>query len=678
MDHLRQKYLEEAKDLLQELEQALLLLEENPDEKGTVETVFRVMHTLKGSSSMFGYQKVGELTHLLENCFENVRDGKVRAESDLLSLTFSSLDHIRHLLKDPELENTEAAQQHMLLLKQAIELYDDSIPPGEGKPSGEGAGVEKTYLIWFKPYPDILKNGSNPLFVLEDVAALGRLQTFVSLHQLPGLSQLDSQQSYLAWGMLLLSSESKDTIQEAFLFVEHLCELEISELAPGDLLSSLSEESLFLLREQFASVSGKEELQAWAEEVLASTLAVQEAHIPAGPQFHRDQIKDHSVSSIRVASDKLDDMMNLISELVANQARLSLIAETSLIPELHAVAEEMEKITRRLRDKTFDICLIPIEASLTRFKRLVRDLSKELNKKILFEAEGVETELDKNVIDHLTDCLIHIFRNSLDHGIEEEAVRVRKGKRAEGRILLKAYNSGASVIIEVQDDGAGIDPARIREKAIQKGLIDEDEVLTERETLELIFHPGFSTAAKVTEVSGRGVGMDVVRRKIKELRGEVSISSVPDKGTTIRIAIPLTISIMDGLLVRVAGTDFVLPLSYVQRSYATHSRELEKSFNHQLILNGEPVPFFDLAAYFTDKGLAGHGFAILIQTDESQLALVVEEIVGEYQAVLKPLGQFYRDIEFISGASLKGDGTVALVIDPQKLIENLSKNTIVV
>lgn len=674
MDHLRHKYLEEATDLLQELEQALLLLEEQPADRDTADTIFRVMHTLKGSSSMFGYQKIGELTHLLENCFENVRDGKATVGSELLTLTFAALDHIQHLLQDPELEDMNAAKAHSSLLKEAIELYDDILEPGAESFSEPEDTAEKTFYIYFKPKREILQNGSNPLFLLDDLGQLGKLRSFVSHRNLPSLSGLDPQLCYLSWGCLLVSTASKAEVQEVFMFVEHLCEVEVGEIMKGNGLQAVSESRFAEFATTFAEEGSQSSFRSFITASIVATAAAPTRDEVGNPVPGKEAAKESTISSIRVASDKLDDLMNLISELVASQARLSLLAGEELSTELTEVAEEMEKLTRRLRDKTFDICLIPIGNNLTRFKRLVRDLSKELNKRIVFEAEGTETELDKNVMEHLTDCLIHIFRNSIDHGIEAESERIRKGKNPEGSILLKAYNYGANVIIEIKDDGAGIDPVKIRAKALQKGIITEEQILTDKEVLDLIFHPGFTTALKVTEVSGRGVGMDVVRKKVKELRGEVSIESLPGEGTTIRIAIPLTISIIDGLLVRVNNTDFVLPLSFVEKSYAVTSNELEKAFNNQLILNGEPVLYFDLSGAFADKPLSGYGFAIQINAGRRKMALVVEEIVGEYQAVLKPLGQFYRDIDFISGASLKGDGTVVLVLDPQKLIEDLSKN----
>lgn len=669
MDHLKDKYLEEANDLLQELERLLLLLEENLDSKEHVATVFRIMHTLKGNSSMFGFTQIVEITHLLENCFDKVRDGSTKLNPDLLVLSLKALDHIKALLYGKE---TEQYQENQKVLVKKIQQINEggAVDPS----SADVKHVEgyKSYFIYFKPQPEILKNGSNPLYVLDDLANLGEAKSFVNAKALEGNKSFNPESSYLAWGIILATEKKLSEIQEIFLFIEHLCDLKIEEIAVGNIFDLLDESIINSFSESFSRKFERENIAPFVAE-LQNTLKESIATV------ENSDATDHkttNVSSIRVTSDKLDDLMNLISELVASQARLSTLSKINLDPELLSVADEMEKITKRLRDKTFDICLIPIGNSTTRFKRLVRDLSKELNKKIQFVVEGAETELDKNVIEHLTDCLIHIFRNSIDHGIEDEKQRIKSGKNPEGKISLKAYTSAANVVIEVQDDGAGIDPEKVRLKAQQKGLIEEGQILAEKEVFDLLFHPGFSTAHKVTEVSGRGVGMDVVKKKIKELRGDVNILSQAGKGTTIRISIPLTISIIDGLMVRVAETDFVLPLSSVDRSYSVSPSDIQNSINNQLILKGTPVIYCDLSEVFIGKPLSNHGFAVLINNGNYKVAIVVEEIVGEYQAVLKPLGQYYKHIEFLSGASLKGDGSVALVLDTQKLTENFIKNNL--
>ncbi|AHM60150.1 CheA signal transduction histidine kinase [Flammeovirgaceae bacterium 311] len=678
IEHLKQKYLEEAQDLLLELEKTLLLLEENPADAEGVEVAFRVMHTLKGSSGMFGYQQVSELVHLLENGYDTIRTNQQAVPLSLLALSLEAVDHIRLLLTESASENKGIQSTHRLLLKQAAELlYEMPVTPEMTVAAISSSRSMNTWAIYFAPQKEMLRNGSNPLYILEELAGLGSLRSFACTGKLPSFNQLDPQDCYLSWMLLLATEAPEGEIREAFLFVEELCELQIIQLGKGDQLQALD-------AAQSAEVAGKVALKldaglfnAYASELAA--VITEHNKIPPANKAQKSpvqppaSVKEKSVSSIRVASDKLDDLMNLVSELVANQARLSLVAElNNTLPELAAVAEEIEKITRRLRDKTFDICLIPLGSLLTRFKRLVRDLSIELNKNIVFDAEGLETELDKNVIEQLSDCLIHVFRNSIDHGIEDEALRIQKGKNPQGHILLKAYNSGTNVVLEVQDDGAGIDAAKVRAKAFQKGLIREDQLLTEAEIFELLFAPGFSTASQVTEVSGRGVGMDVVRKKITELRGNVQLTSVKDKGTTIIISLPLSISIIDGLLVRIADTDFILPLTYVENSYAVTALDILNARNNQLILNGEPLVFFNLAETF-ESANSSSCFAVVTQVGRQRVALLVEEIVGEYQAVLKPLGSFCQRQDFISGASLMGDGTVALVLDPHKLLQEITK-----
>jgi two-component system chemotaxis sensor kinase CheA len=682
IEHLKQKYLEEAHDLLLELEKTLLLLEENPADPEGVETAFRVMHTLKGSSGMFGFQKVSELVHLLENGYDTIRTNKQAVPLSLLELSLESVDHIRELLTEDAANTSAIEASHRLLLKRAAELLYEMPAPEDIALASTPAGKSlKTWAIYFAPQQEMLKNGSNPLYLLEELAGFGSLKAFTCTEQLPSFIALQPQECYLSW-MLLLATESPEAdIRDVFMFVEELCKLQIIPLGEGDLLAGIREEQIAELAEKVALQLDTNSFAIYVNELKAVTARaipeiVSEVSPEATAQLH-NSVKEKNVSSIRVASDKLDDLMNLVSELVANQERLSLLAELSLMPELAGVAEEIEKITRQLRDKTFDICLVPIGSLLTRFKRLVRDLSQELDKKIVFEAEGMDTELDKNVIDSLSDCLVHILRNCIDHGLEGEAERIASGKNPQGTILLKAYNSGTNVVIEIKDDGRGISSERVRNKAIERGLIRPDQVLTEKESLELVFMPGFSTAQSITSVSGRGVGLDVVKKKIKELRGAVSIESRAGQGATFTIALPLTISIIDGLLVRIADTDYVLPLSFVEKSYSVTPSDLLNARNNQLILDGEPVIYFNLAEAFTAGSLSDNAFGVVIHTGAMRMALLVDEIIGEYQAVLKPLGKFYQEQDFLSGGSLKGDGTVALVLDPQKLIQEITRNTTV-
>jgi len=365
--------------------------------------------------------------------------------------------------------------------------------------------------------------------------------------------------------------------------------------------------------------------------------------------------------------------MNLVSELVTTQARLSLFAEQNNITGLTAIAENVQKLSRQLRDTAFSIVLIPIENMLTRFQRLVRDLSSELKKDVVFVTEGADTELDKTIIESLSDPLMHIIRNSLDHGIEETQERIKMGKPKQGKITLKAFYSGANVHIMVSDDGAGIDPEKIRDKAISKGIIPPDKKLTKKEILDIIFLPGFSTAKTVTDVSGRGVGMDVVKRKIADIRGEVEVESEVGIGTTITIKLPLTLSIIDGLLVKVVDTDYIIPLSAVDKIYAVEHEKVYETFNNVLVLEGKQVSFFNIRKEFgKPDSTQSIEQVIVVNFDDNRVGLVVDFVIGEYQAVLKPLGKHYKKQEMISGATILGDGSIALVLDTNKIIKLFS------
>lgn len=662
MERFRQKYLEEAQDLLQELEQALLVLERHPSDRESAEKVFRVMHTLKGSSSMFGYPKVSEITHFLESSFNDIRVGEAPLNKDLASLTFRSLDHIKQLLKDQHLKGEATRQEHDFLVQQLTSVHEQGSQTEILQDNTLVVGTCATYLIYFKPQKEALRFGANPLYILDDLAQLGHLISFVSGAELPVLSELDPQAFYLKWGCLLATEASLQEIQDVFLFVEDLSEFKIIRLSDQHLLESADQALLTAFADRFQQGVPEEDIQLFAEELSSTLSGKQEKNEPKT-----------SRAGIRVSSEKLDEFINLISELVTSQAHLSLLADRYAIPELQEASEHMEKITRQIRDKSLEISLVPISSTLTLFRRLVRDLAQELNKKIIFEVEGEDTELDKNVIEHLSDCLVHIFRNSIDHGIEDEVSRIRSGKSPEGRILLKAYTTGGKVVIEVQDDGAGIDTEKVLARARQKGLVPTDAVLSPEEVFELLFHPGFSMAQNVTAVSGRGIGMDVVMKKIKELKGDIKLASRLQKGTRVTLSIPLSLSIIEGLMVRVAGHDYVMPLSFVEKSYSISRDQVEKSSNRQLMLGGRPLPYFSLSEEFNGQALPREGFALTIRHEGKVIALLVDEIIGEYQGVLKPIGAFFLEQAFISGASLKGDGTVALVLDPQQLVQKLHK-----
>lgn len=680
MSDLHAVFIEEATDLLDDLETALLALESSYGDRAAVEQVFRVMHTLKGNSSMFGFQKMGEFTHHLENIYDLIRNGALTVDQAILTLTLECTDLLKSMLGDPELKDSALQSQYQSLMGRVV-AYSDT----EGVVSPEGAAKEQvaqaddqpTYYIFFRPDEGIFKSGTNPLYLIEDLNNLGQSRAFAALDDIPDWDALDAGNCYVSWHIFLSTEEAEDSLREVFLFVEDECRVEIIPLAQQNLLASEDLAEAIEKLDYQGSPLSEEDLMQLTDHLLSGV--ADEPGTEAQAVATTDTVassgkKEQLISSVRVASDKLDALMNMVSELVTTQARLSLLAENLHNPELISVAEEVEKVSRRLRDNTFSIALIPVENILVRFRRLVRDLSAELGKSIEFITEGTDTELDKTIIESLTDPLLHIIRNSIDHGIEDPETRRQKGKPEKGTLRLKAFYSGNSVVIQVIDDGAGIDPQKVRKKAIEKGLISPEVNLSESEMLDLIFLPGFSTAEKVSDVSGRGVGMDVVQRKISEIRGEVTLDSRLGEGTTTSIRLPLTLSIIDGLLVKISDTHYVIPLSVVDKCYEVKHHELVNKFDNVLVLDGEQVPFFYLRDEFEMEGEAPyHEEIIVISYNEKRIGISVDQVVGEYQAVLKPLGRYYQKQDYLSGATILGDGTIALVVDPNKLIKDLSE-----
>jgi two-component system chemotaxis sensor kinase CheA len=385
--------------------------------------------------------------------------------------------------------------------------------------------------------------------------------------------------------------------------------------------------------------------------------------------------REKSIASIRVSSEKLDELMNLVSELITTQAGLTLYSANNKHEELESITENIEKLSRRLRDIAFGMTLVPINNLFGRFQRMVRDVSKSLGKEVEFITEGGETELDKTIIETLTDPLMHILRNSLDHGIETPEERIAKGKQPGGKLILKAYYSGVFVYIQITDDGKGINTDAVRKKAISKGLIKEEEQVSEKQLFDFIFHAGFSTAQKITDVSGRGVGMDVVRSNISEIKGSILIDSKKDEGTVLTIKLPLTLSIIDGLLVSVGEVKYIIPLTAITKCYEVRNSEMMGNFNRLLVLDDEQVPFINLREEFGQE-IESDSISqiIVVNNGERKVGLSVDNIIGEYQAVVKPLGKYYKQQDFISGASILGDGTISLVMDTNKIIELYTNN----
>ncbi|WP_088653599.1 chemotaxis protein CheA [Geofilum rhodophaeum] len=670
IDKFRAKFVEESTDNVHDLEEALFLLEKDMDNKELIERIFRAMHSLKGGGAMFGFNHLSEFTHHLETIFDWVRTNKLKVTTDLITLTFSAIDQIKFLLKTGDLSAAEDlnAQQNFIQRLQAFLSGEGSTGPSGAAASQTAAAPEesdeKTYLISFIPQKELLQNGTNPLYLLDDIHALGQALTLAYTHKVPSLDLIDAEANYCLWQILVSTAESINEIKDVFIFVEDECELHIDQVAGRNILQD------------------KEVLEKTEKAVKNSTLLTVEDfklenQAPvAGPAPQTEEkkkaaIKEHKISSIRVSSHKIDELVTLVSELVTLQAQLSLYAENTQDATMLSMSENVQKLSRQLRENAFDISLIPLQSELMRFQRLVRDLSKDQGKDIDFVIEGGDLELDKNIIENLTDPLLHILRNSIDHGIEVPEDRIKAGKAPKGNILFKAFYSGANVIIEISDDGKGIDAELIRQKAIAKGLIESDAALTEKEVLDLIFVSGFSTREVVSDVSGRGVGMDVVKRKLANIRGEVSIESEKGKGTLISITLPMTLSIIDGLLVGVGENQYVIPISAIDKLYALQPEQLKQSFNQVVVIDNEQYPYIDLRKVFkvSDAEDREQLQMIMVKAEDRLTGLLVDAVIGEYQTVVKPLGRYLKKQEILSGASIMGDGTIALVIDTTRLLQ---------
>ncbi|MCJ8500362.1 chemotaxis protein CheA [Desulfatitalea alkaliphila] len=690
MDHQQAAYKVEAYELLSELETSLLELEQTPDNKDLVDRVFRAMHTIKGSGAMFGFDEIAAFTHDVETVFDRVRDGHIPVTTHLVNLALSARDQIKAMLDgtaDAD-RGTGIIEGFRALPAPAADTAPAAAAPATADPEDRAAaaGDEQIFRICFAPHADLFASGTNPLALLDELAELGSCRVVAHTDRLPEPAAFDPEQCYLRWDVLLSTDQGLDAVKDVFIFAEDGCDLSIDLLAQGpaadDALPRLGE--ILVARGDVtpAMVEKVVQEQKRLGQLLVDAQAVRPEQVCAAlaeqqflEQTRRKCDPPAAAASVRVAAEKLDALVNLVGELVTVQARLSQKAVTDRDPELLAITEVVERLTAELRDHVLSVRMLPIETAFTKLRRLVRDLSGELGKSIELHTEGGETELDKTVIEQLNDPLVHILRNSIDHGIETPEQRRAAGKPPQGTIRIQAEHSGANVLIRIADDGAGIDPERIRAKAVAKGLLASDAEKSDKELLQMVFLPGFSTAGTVTSVSGRGVGMDVVKRSLEALRGGIEINSEKDRGTTITLKLPLTLAIIDGLLVQIGAEKFVLPLASVEACVELTRQDVADAHGRNILnIRDRLVPYIPLRERFAVAGAPPAIEQVVInQVDDHQVGIVVDRVIGEHQIVIKTMNTLYKDVQEISGATILGDGTVALILDVQQLIHGLDQ-----
>lgn len=666
-------FRQEASELFDVLEGALLDLGLRPDDRELVDSAFRALHTIKGSGAMFGFDKVASFTHEFETAFDRVRKGEIRPTQELISVALAAKDYIRALIEDPQSTDDIIGEAILDDLKRFVSSDQPVAAVAEitgAPPPAQSESQRAGWHLYLEFETHILRNGSNPLDLLEDLCKLGPCFVVPVTDGIPFLDEMEPEDCYLKWDVKLHAACDKDAIDDVFMFVQDEMKLTLSPLehveapAPAPLFQLLDEEP-----------APAAEVAALMIEVLAAPVAAQpvakaepklESKPDPKPEAKRDE---RGIATVRVQAERLDELMDRVGELVIAQARLTQLAASSSDLSIKMIAEEIERLASSLRDTTMGARMVPIGSLFGRFRRLIHDLSRDLSKPVEFVTTGEDTELDKTMIECLADPLVHLIRNAIDHGIEDTATRAANGKTEQGRIELAAVHSGAQVLVTVKDNGGGLNTARIRAKAEEQGLIAAGAVLTDHEIHQFLFHPGFSTAQTISALSGRGVGMDVVKRTIENMRGTIDLSTRPGQGTTVTLRLPLTLAIIEGLLIRVGEGRYIIPLSAVEECIELTAADERSRGRNFLNVRGNLVPFLRLREIMTASGAPDrHQKTIIISTGETHVGLVVDQIIGNHQTVIKSLSKLHSDVTIFSGATILGDGTAALILDVAQLV----------
>jgi two-component system chemotaxis sensor kinase CheA len=667
-------FRQEAAELLDSLETVLLDLGQTPQDRDLIDAAFRALHTIKGSGAMFGFDKVAAFTHDFETAFDLIRKGKIDANHDIVTVSLSARDYIRTLIEDPDSTDPiigEAIVEELQRLigggsagAKAVATADE---PDAADASASGGPAETGWRIEIAFEPEILRNGTNPLVLLDDLRALGPCTVEADLGAVPVLEELEPESCLISWTVTLDSTCSQDEIEDVFMFVRDEMKLVITPLATA------GQPGFGLDMSMPGEAPGPVSEPAPEAKAAPAAQAVAPAAKPAAAAPEKTELNrraEDKGTTVRVQAERLDELMDRVGELVIAQARLSQIAHSGTDLAIKAIAEEIERLASGLRDTTMGVRMVPMGSIFGRFRRLVHDLSRDLGKPVDFVTIGEETEMDKTMIERLADPLVHLIRNAIDHGIENADDRARTSKSATGRIELSARYVGAQVLVTVQDDGAGLNTARIRAKAEENGLIAPGANLSEHEIHQFLFHPGFSTAKTISALSGRGVGMDVVKRTIEAMRGTIDLTTIPGHGSSVTLRLPLTLAIIDGLLIRVGEGRYIIPLSAVEECIElTAEAEARAKGRSFLNVRGELVPFLRLRDVFDAEGQADpHQKVIVSSIGDTRVGLVVDQIIGSHQTVIKSLSKLHSDVTMFSGATILGDGSAALIMDVAQLV----------
>jgi two-component system chemotaxis sensor kinase CheA len=662
-------FLEESFEGLELMESSLLNLEQGDDE--TINSIFRAAHSIKGGAGTFGFNNVTEFTHLVETLLDEMRDKRRDIEQDDIELLLESVDCMRLLIEaikgGSECDSQKIIETSKLLEKtlasggseiiEAVTISADDVTP-------ENNNSLTTWQIKFIPEHHLVQTGNDPILLFNALGDLGKITLVANVKSLPALNDIEAEEVYLSWNLTLHSNASEADIKEVFEWVEDECELIITK-------------ELVKISDEPTTTDSSDEALTNEPSITAPPAVLNKPEPTQTNNSDKPTGKaKNDLGSIRVGVDKVDSLINLVGELVITQSMLSELGNDfnqSKVERLNSGLEQLLQNTKELQESVMRIRMLPISFAFNRFPRLVHDLSKKTGKEIELILKGEQTELDKTVMEQIGDPLVHLVRNAVDHGIEPADVRLANGKPEKGTITLDAYHQGGSIVIEIKDDGGGINREAVFNKALEKGIVDENSTLTDPQFFDLLFEPGFSTAKKVSDISGRGVGMDVVKRNIQSLGGRIQVESEEGKGSTFRVNLPLTLAILDGQLVRVGKEIYIIPLITIVESLQPQTKLINRVSGDMLLyrLREDNVPVIPIYQLFNIPSEFEHiesALLVVVEADGQKIGLMVDDLLAQQQVVIKSLNDNYQQVEGVSGATILGDGSVAMILDVPGII----------
>lgn len=670
-------FLEESFEGIELMEASLLNLEQGDDE--TINAIFRAAHSIKGGAGTFGFNHVTEFTHLVETLLDEMRDGRRAIVQKDVEILLSSVDCMRILveaIRDESGYDESKIIKTSALLEATLsnETLTSEITIGDTHTLNDVSAIEikaeeglELWSISFIPEHHIVQTGNDPLLLLNALRELGELSVTANCNAMPSLTEFEATELYISWDLILRTKANKEDIAEIFEWVEDECQLVISKDESNSVEPEHQQVTLDVEQDKLIENPPLPAQKPQASTRAAKVVTVNETGV------QKPKVES---SSIRVGVDKVDSLINLVGELVITQSMLSELGndfELSKVERLNAGLEQLLQNTKELQESVMRIRMLPISFAFNRFPRLIHDLSKKMGKEIELVLNGEQTELDKTVMEQIGDPLVHLVRNAVDHGIEATEVRIAKGKPEKGTVTLDAYHQGGSIVVEISDDGGGIDKSAVLEKAKEKGLVDESSALTDNQIYDLLFEPGFSTAKELSDISGRGVGMDVVKRNIQSLGGRIQIESVLGVGSKFKVFLPLTLAILDGQLVKVGREVYIIPLITIVESLQVQESLINQTSGGMVLYrlredNVPVIPIYKLFNIPAKNKTIKSALLVVVEAEGQKVGLMVDDLLAQQQVVVKSLNDNYQQVEGVSGATILGDGSVAMILDIPSMI----------